>query len=301
MLHDPMIEDHMRRFLPHALTMLTVLAAVLAAAPFVGIAAPVAGATYEGTSEFGNPLSFKVSADGSSVTDLQTATALTCVGPEPGIEVMAIYSRVPFSITGDAFSGEDETSTPWLEVSGSFAGAGAATGTIRASTSKFTLGEGVTSCMKEFTFTASTPTAPAPEGATPGDATPGGATPGPPAPTNGTAGANNVTLGAGNDTYDGRAGNDRIRGGAGNDRLNGGAGNDIVDGGAGNDIVAGGIGADRLTGGLGTDRLAGGAGNDALNVRDGKAGDIAACGPGRDTARVDAGDIVSGCESVVRR
>ncbi|MCW2924948.1 MAG: hypothetical protein JWM98_2352 [Thermoleophilia bacterium] len=71
------------------------------------------------------------------------------------------------------------------------------------------------------------------------------------------------------------------------------AGADTFDGLAGNDVINGGAGNDRLTGGAGRDRVSGGAGNDLVNVRDGKPGDVATCGPGRDRVLADRGDRVA--------
>jgi Ca2+-binding RTX toxin-like protein len=45
--------------------------------------------------------------------------------------------------------------------------------------------------------------------------------------------------------------------------------------------------------------LDGGAGNDRISARDGER-DRVRCGPGRDTAIVDRGDRVKGCEVVKR-
>ena len=48
----------------------------------------------------------------------------------------------------------------------------------------------------------------------------------------------------------------------------------------------------------GADRLTGGAGNDVIRSRD-KRADRVICGAGRDLARVDRRDVVSGCELVL--
>ncbi|MCZ0963029.1 calcium-binding protein [Paracoccus benzoatiresistens] len=65
----------------------------------------------------------------------------------------------------------------------------------------------------------------------------------------GSAVANSLTAGAGNDVLWGMAGNDRLFGQAGNDRLQGGAGNDTLAGGAGTDhfLFSKGGGIDRIT------------------------------------------------------
>lgn len=95
----------------------------------------------------------------------------------------------------------------------------------------------------------------------------------------GTAGADRITLRAGNDVAIGGGGSDTILGGAGADCLYGDnlidvwldrflgsppAGADMLDGGDGDDRLAGGAGNDILFGGAGRDRLNGGPDNDRL-------------------------------------
>jgi Ca2+-binding RTX toxin-like protein len=80
----------------------------------------------------------------------------------------------------------------------------------------------------------------------------------------GTAAANTIDGGNGDDIIRALGGNDTVRGGDGNDVLDGGSGADRMFGGAGNDRMLGGAGADRLEGGEGDDLLAGGAGNDIM-------------------------------------
>jgi Ca2+-binding RTX toxin-like protein len=75
----------------------------------------------------------------------------------------------------------------------------------------------------------------------------------------GTAAANPLSGGAGNDTINGLAGNDLLSGLGGADQLFGGDGNDILDGGAGNDTLDGGAGVDFLSGGADADVFAFGA------------------------------------------
>ncbi|MEM9216664.1 MAG: calcium-binding protein, partial [Cyanobacteria bacterium P01_F01_bin.150] len=92
------------------------------------------------------------------------------------------------------------------------------------------------------------------------------------------SGNDRIEAGAGNDVVNAGVGDDRVLGDTGNDRISGGAGNDRVSGGAGNDRISGGTGNDRLVGGLGNDTLLGGTGNDVINgnlgldVMDGGAG-----------------------------
>jgi hypothetical protein len=92
----------------------------------------------------------------------------------------------------------------------------------------------------------------------------------------------------GDDTLTGKAGDDCLVGGIGNDHLVGSAGNDELVGGDGNDSIAPGPGADVVDAG---------AGDDKVSARDGVA-DRVDCGPGNDTATVDAADVVTSCETV---
>jgi Ca2+-binding RTX toxin-like protein len=80
-------------------------------------------------------------------------------------------------------------------------------------------------------------------------------------------GSGNDTLrtGDGDDWVDGGKGNDILNGGDGNDTLLGGEGNDTLHGENGDDLLAGGEGDDALNGNDGDDTLDGGAGNDILN------------------------------------
>lgn len=71
----------------------------------------------------------------------------------------------------------------------------------------------------------------------------------------GTATANRLEGGAGDDTLSGGAGNDKLFGRDGYDILSGGSGNDTLEGGDGNDILYGGSDADVLRGGAGVDRV----------------------------------------------
>ncbi len=135
----------------------------------------------------------------------------------------------------------------------------------------------------------------------------------------GATGRDTLEGGAGNDTMNGGSGNDTLEGGAGNDttgsvkgsicsnnslagndRVDGGAGSDKLDGGPGADVVIGGTGNDNLVGGPGKDTVSGGVGSDTVAAVDG-ARDVIDCGAGKDTAIVDAVDVVKGCEKVKRR
>ena len=85
--------------------------------------------------------------------------------------------------------------------------------------------------------------------------------------------------------------------------LNAGAGNDRITGANGlasriASTLNGDDGNDRITGTDGADRMSGGAGNDVIRSRDSRA-DRVACGAGRDLARVDRRDFVTGCDVVL--
>lgn len=106
-------------------------------------------------------------------------------------------------------------------------------------------------------------------------------------------GNNVVNGGAGNDTIVTGDGIDDIAGAGGNDTINAGGGNDSVNGGAGDDVIFGEAGNDTLVGAAGNDTLNGGAGNDVLN---GGAGvDTLVGGGGADRLIGGAGnDIMNG-------
>jgi Ca2+-binding RTX toxin-like protein len=80
----------------------------------------------------------------------------------------------------------------------------------------------------------------------------------------GTATAELIFAGGGNDTVKTRPGNDHVAAGQRNDLVCGGEGDDKLAGGWGNDTIRGGTGDDVLTGGPGNDRLRGGEGADTL-------------------------------------
>ncbi len=108
-------------------------------------------------------------------------------------------------------------------------------------------------------------------------------------------------------------GSTKLVGNGGNDKLNAFDHSDEVDGGAGDDQLAGGYGDDTVTGGPGRDQIHGDApssacnyiqcrlpfGNDTIYAQDGEVDSID-CGIGNDTAYVDANDVVSGCENVIK-
>jgi hypothetical protein len=92
---------------------------------------------------------------------------------------------------------------------------------------------------------------------------------------------------------------DSLKGLAGNDVLTGLQGDDCLSGGRGKDRLSGGPGNDTLSGGPGKNRYSGGPGKDRINARN-RVRETVRCGPGKDRARVDAGDRTVGCERVRR-
>lgn len=110
-------------------------------------------------------------------------------------------------------------------------------------------------------------------------------------------GDNDITAGGGADIVYGRGGDDRILGNAGNDTLHGGPGDDQVKGGLGNDSLHGGEGDDRINGGRAEDQIDGGQGNDRIDghrnaddIRGGPGNDRLLGGPGADRLRGGDGD-----------
>lgn len=104
----------------------------------------------------------------------------------------------------------------------------------------------------------------------------------------------------------GKGGNDQLKGTDDDDTLDGGPGNDDLAGGYGNDAIVGGPGQDKIVG----DRdgrcnemhcdLSPGSAADTIDAVDGEV-DTISCGPGTDTVKADAVDVVApDCETVVR-
>jgi Ca2+-binding RTX toxin-like protein len=79
----------------------------------------------------------------------------------------------------------------------------------------------------------------------------------------------NVATGSGNDTVAGSASANRLRTGDGDDRVTGGSGSDNIDGGAGNDALYGDDGTDTIIDGVGADYVQGGTENDFLEPHGG--------------------------------
>ncbi|HET6509600.1 MAG TPA: hypothetical protein VFG42_22575 [Baekduia sp.] len=101
----------------------------------------------------------------------------------------------------------------------------------------------------------------------------------------------------------------------GNDQLKGTDRDDVIDGGPGDDTITGGYGNDTIVGGPGRDTIMGdrdsrcnelhcdispGSANDTIDAVDGEV-DTISCGPGNDTVKADAIDVVAAdCETVIR-
>jgi Ca2+-binding RTX toxin-like protein len=132
-------------------------------------------------------------------------------------------------------------------------------------------------------------------------------------PAQGTAGT--YAGGAGPDTFNLIFADGHVSAGAGDDVVTGADGSDTIDGGPGADRLSGGFGPDTIVGGPGPDDIGGdrtaaceygpvfgvctiGSGNDTIDARDGER-DTIDCGPGADTAYVDAIDVTAGCETVL--
>ncbi len=111
----------------------------------------------------------------------------------------------------------------------------------------------------------------------------------------GTAGTDVICGLGGNDHVHGGGGGDVVYGGPGEDEIEAGPGNDRLHGGSGRDRLHGEAGADTIVGGRGRDLVTGGAGADTLRARD-RIADRVRGGPGRDRARADRLDLVTGVE-----
>jgi Ca2+-binding RTX toxin-like protein len=91
--------------------------------------------------------------------------------------------------------------------------------------------------------------------------------------------------GFGPDTLGGSAGANQLVGGEGNDYIYGLAGGDSIFGYGGADVLQGNDGNDLVNAGKGHDKLFGGAGDDILKAKDGKRDPKIACGGGRGDRR----------------
>ena len=115
-------------------------------------------------------------------------------------------------------------------------------------------------------------------------------------------GDNTVTTNAGDDAVSAGSGNDVISVGAGNDTVNAGGGDNTVSGGSGDDtitalggddVIDGGTGDDTINAGGGDNTVSGGSGNDTITAGGGN--DIIDAGSGDDVVNAGAGDdVISG-------
>jgi Ca2+-binding RTX toxin-like protein len=115
----------------------------------------------------------------------------------------------------------------------------------------------------------------------------------------GTNDPDTLTGARGGDIIFGYGAADRLRGASGHDCLLGGRGADTLRGDAGDDRLTGGSGADVLVGGPGSNAYDAGSGNDRVDAANRRI-ELVRCGAGKDRARVDRRDRVSGCERVTR-
>jgi Ca2+-binding RTX toxin-like protein len=104
----------------------------------------------------------------------------------------------------------------------------------------------------------------------------------------------------------GKGGNDQLKGSDSDDAIDGGAGNDTLTGGYGNDTIVGGPGQDKIV----ADRdgrcnelhcdLSPGSSADTIDALDGEVDNVS-CGPGQDSVKADAADVLApDCETVTR-
>jgi hypothetical protein len=154
-------------------TLLAVLAGCLLFAAPASAADPVPGALYEGTTDAGFPISFRVAADGESVTDVATRTTPSCLGGKPAGN---LKSETPFLVTEGTFSGVDDVAQPTLEVDGTFVSRLEAEGALQLHSSQ-------AACRGEIRWIARTDAAAPADGALPpADGGEGGAPDPAPAP-----------------------------------------------------------------------------------------------------------------------
>lgn len=97
----------------------------------------------------------------------------------------------------------------------------------------------------------------------------------------------------------GTSNNDTIAGSGGDDNVSGKGGQDRVYGDSGADNVSGGANPDDVFGGKGADDLFGNGGDDYMNSADNRGGDVVDCGPGTDSAVIDAVDFGEAFVAVV--
>lgn len=91
---------------------------------------------------------------------------------------------------------------------------------------------------------------------------------------------------------------DTLSGTDGDDVICAKAGDDYVHGRAGDDVLKGGAGRDSLVGAEDRDRVVGGSGADRLFLVDGRGGELANGGKGKDWCYIDHSDRTRGCEHI---
>lgn len=124
--------------------------------PAVAQAAPIPGATYDGTTDNGSPFSFRVTPDGQSVTDVLGSVSVFCSQGE-GFQIVALASTYLFPAPGNTIGGEDEDGFPRLTLNGTFSGSDAS-GTLNTNHA-YTSGGALVVCGTERTWTARTASA----------------------------------------------------------------------------------------------------------------------------------------------
>lgn len=130
------------------------------------------------------------------------------------------------------------------------------------------------------------------------DTNAGGSVDGGDSDSEGSAIAETVRGGNGDNTLNGTIHRDFMSGGGGNDTLNGLGGKDVIQGGEGRDRARGDEGEDLVVGGNGPDILHGDSGNDVVDAYDYSGGDTVDCGPGEgDFVFYNRGDNLKNCEN----
>jgi hypothetical protein len=124
-------------------TLLACTIALVVAAP-ASAAEPIPGALYEGTTDTGLPISFRVAADGQSVEDIVARAVLTCVG---ATREATAHSTTPFVVTEGTFSGADVDADPDLNVAATFTSRTEAEGVLDVV-------DGAALCSSQVTWTA---------------------------------------------------------------------------------------------------------------------------------------------------
>jgi hypothetical protein len=151
-------------------------ALALSAALAAPAGAQIPGAHYTGTTADNYPISFDVSGDGTSLTNVVTTYNYFCTSPGPAtIQQRSVNSTFAFPINGGTISGRDNDGSPVFDMAGTFTGQQAA-GTFSGYGGGFTYGTPYFCNALERKWNAST-TAALPGGGNPGGGNPGG-TPG---------------------------------------------------------------------------------------------------------------------------